>query len=219
MKLVARLRNCLSLVSTRLYLFSLRRKPGVVLGRVELHGIPIVDVRNGGRLVIEDHARLKSRNQGYHLNMFARVKLFVDRPNAMISIGAYTRIYGSCIHAFSRVEIGRNCLIAANCQIMDANGHDPCFDSLEKRAASKDRGRPVVIEDYVWLGTGCIVLPGVRIGRGSVVGAGSVVTHDIPSMCVAVGNPAKVVRQFDKQGIGIPLCEARHEKHLPANRL
>lgn len=53
---------------------------------------------------------------------------------------------------------------------------------------------PIVIEDRVWIGSNAVVLPGVRIGHGSVVGAGSVVTRDVPPMSVAVGAPARVVR-------------------------
>jgi galactoside O-acetyltransferase len=53
---------------------------------------------------------------------------------------------------------------------------------------------PIVIEDEVWIGSNVVVLPGVRIGRGSVIGAGSVVTRDVPSMVVAHGAPARVVR-------------------------
>ena len=55
---------------------------------------------------------------------------------------------------------------------------------------------PIVIEDKVWIGSNCVVLPGVRIGYGSVIGAGSVVSRDIPPMVVAVGTPCRVARQI-----------------------
>jgi acetyltransferase-like isoleucine patch superfamily enzyme len=55
---------------------------------------------------------------------------------------------------------------------------------------------PVVIEEDCWLGTGAIILPGVRVGRGSIIGAGAVVTKDIPPLSLAVGVPARVVRQI-----------------------
>ncbi len=54
---------------------------------------------------------------------------------------------------------------------------------------------PIVIEDRVWIGSNAVVLPGVRIGFGSVIGAGSVVTRDVPPMSVAVGSPARVIRE------------------------
>ena len=58
--------------------------------------------------------------------------------------------------------------------------------------------RPIEIESNVWIGGGCILLPGVTIGKNSVIGAGSVVTRPIPPNCVAVGkNPCRVIRYFD----------------------
>jgi galactoside O-acetyltransferase len=55
---------------------------------------------------------------------------------------------------------------------------------------------PVVIEDNVWIGSKVVILPGVRIGSRAVIGAGSVVTKDIPPRCVAAGNPARVLRHL-----------------------
>ena len=55
---------------------------------------------------------------------------------------------------------------------------------------------PIVIEDDVWLGTGCVVLPGVRIGRGAVVGANAVVQHDVSPLHVVAGQPARTVREL-----------------------
>ena len=61
--------------------------------------------------------------------------------------------------------------------------------------------KPIVIEDDVWIGRRVIILPGVTIGRGSVIGAGAVVAKDIPPYSVAVGNPCKVVRNRINNGI------------------
>lgn len=57
---------------------------------------------------------------------------------------------------------------------------------------------PVKIEDNVWIGGGVIILPGVTIGRNSVIGAGSVVNKSIPENCVAVGNPCRVIRRINR---------------------
>lgn len=56
--------------------------------------------------------------------------------------------------------------------------------------------RPIVIEDKVWIGIGATVLPGVRIGYGAIVGANSVVTHDVPPMTVVGGNPARFIKEI-----------------------
>jgi acetyltransferase-like isoleucine patch superfamily enzyme len=61
------------------------------------------------------------------------------------------------------------------------------------------KSAPVVIEDDVFIGMNCVVLKGVTIGRGSVVGAGSVVCKSLPSYIIAAGNPARVIRELDPQ--------------------
>ena len=98
------------------------------------------------------------------------------------------------MHACSSISIGRRCLIAANCQIFDGSGHDLSFDDISNRINTKGNTKPIVIEDDVWIGANSIILPGVRVGRGSIIGAGSVVTKEIPSMVHAAGNPARVIR-------------------------
>ncbi|WP_279145834.1 DapH/DapD/GlmU-related protein, partial [Clostridium tyrobutyricum] len=58
-------------------------------------------------------------------------------------------------------------------------------------------GKEVVIEDDVWIGEMVCILPGVRIGKGSIIGAGAIVTKNIPKYSIAVGNPAKVVKNYN----------------------
>lgn len=157
-------------------------------------GEPILTIHPEASIKIGARVTLNSDNSDYHVSMYAPVKLIVDRPGATISIGDDTRIHGSCIHAWKSIAIGKRCLIAANCQIVDSNGHPTALDCPEIRIRETDRPRPVVICDDVWIGTGAIILPGVTIGRGSVVGAGAVVTRDVPGGVVIAGNPARVVR-------------------------
>jgi acetyltransferase-like isoleucine patch superfamily enzyme len=168
----------------------------VVEGEVIILGTPLIDIHKGSKLYLGNGVMLNSRNRGYHLNIQAPVKLFADRPGAEIRIGEHTRIAGSCIHAQRSVTIGKRCLIAGNCQIIDANGHDLSFPNVESRLNSEGFSLPIVIEDDVWLGINTVVLPGVKIGRGSVIGANSVVSTSIPPMSVARGNPAEVVFDY-----------------------
>lgn len=166
-------------------------------GYVKVSGIPILILKNGGEIIFGKNVTLKSNNTSYHLNMHSPVKIMVDRKSALIEIGDNTRINGSCIHAFQKITIGRNCLIAANCQIFDSNGHDLSFPDVTNRINSRGGAREIIIEDNVWIGANCIILPGVRIGYGSVIAAGSVVIKEIPPMCVAGGNPAEVVKYYN----------------------
>jgi acetyltransferase-like isoleucine patch superfamily enzyme len=182
------------------YCFLLRSRisliRGVTLGDgVIIKGMPIIDTSGGGEVYIGSGATLNSLNFRYHINMHSPVKLMADRKGAQIRIGAQTRIHGTCIHAYKSVTIGEKCLIAANCQIMDCNGHDLSFDNVENRIHTTGNADPVVIEDCVWIGANAVILSGVRVGRGSIIGAGSVVGQDIPPMVVACGNPAKPVKR------------------------
>jgi len=88
----------------------------------------------------------------------------------------------------SLVVIGDRVQFGPNVSIFSA-GHDT---SVLSRIKFVEFGHPVFIEDDCWIGGSVIILPGVRIGKGSTVGAGSVVTKDIPPYSVAVGNPCKV---------------------------
>ena len=91
-------------------------------------------------------------------------------------------------------------MIGANCQIVDGSGHALSFEDVENRIHTKGEPNPVIIEDCVWVGANCFILPGARIGQGSVISAGSVVASSIPPMAVAAGNSAKVIMKY-KSGI------------------
>ena len=89
------------------------------------------------------------------------------------------------------ITIEDNARIAANVQLI-SNNHDPYdLDILTCK--------PVRIREYAWIGAGATILPGVCVGRHAVVGAGAVVTKDVPDYAVAVGNPARVVKLLDKE--------------------
>jgi acetyltransferase-like isoleucine patch superfamily enzyme len=102
------------------------------------------------------------------------------------------------------VEIGNNVLIASKVYISDHNhgfyaGEQQSDPEVPPSERPIDFRRKVVIEDNVWLGEFVSVMPGVTIGRGSIIGANSVVTRDIPPYSLAVGTPARVVKRYDPQ--------------------
>lgn len=128
--------------------------------------------------------------------------------------------YGKNIHIGSDVIINMNCtfvdnkpirigskvLIASNVQIYTSS--HPILPQERLRLDGNETEEPffrtyalpVEIQDNVWIGGGVVILPGVTIGKNSVVGAGSVVTRSIPANCVAVGNPCRVIRRFGEDG-------------------
>ena len=118
--------------------------------------------------------------------------LFVDY-GTFITVGAGTFInYNFTALDVAPITIGRDCQFGPNVQLLTPTHPvepQPRRDKLEA-------AQPIVIGDNVWLGGGVIVLPGVTIGENSVIGAGAVVTKDIPANVVAVGNPARVLRSI-----------------------
>lgn len=104
------------------------------------------------------------------------------------------------IAAIESIKIGNNVLVGSKVFITDhnhgqygLNGDSPEIIPNQRPIVS----RPVVIEDNVWIGEFVSILPGVKIGKGSVIGTMSVVTKDIPPFSIAVGSPAKVIKRFN----------------------
>ena len=95
----------------------------------------------------------------------------------------------------NRIELGKNVLTGKYVLITD-NAHGDADPALLEMAPNKrplvSKG-PVVIEDNVWIGEKASILPGVHIGRGAIIGAGAVVTKDVPAGCMALGVPARIV--------------------------
>ena len=92
----------------------------------------------------------------------------------------------------SRIVIGNNVMFGPNCCI-DGAGHPT--DTV-RRNEGFEYAYPITIENDVWLGSGVHIMPGITIGRGCVIGAGSIVTKDIPPYSLAVGNPCHVIREI-----------------------
>jgi len=110
-----------------------------------------------------------------------------------IAIGARTFVnYGAVMLDCAPITIGDDVQIATSVQLLTAT-HP--LDAAERRAGWESAS-PITIADGAWLGGGVIVCPGVTIGAEAVVGAGSVVTRDVPPRTLAVGNPCRVVREL-----------------------
>jgi len=130
--------------------------------------------------------------EGSHLSVDGDVTLYKGadlfiKKNAKVSVGQGTFFsYDTAIIATKCIGIGKGCAISWNVTIIDSNMH---------ALNSSREAQEVTIGDNVWIGHGATVLPGVKIGDGSVIGARSVVTCDIPPKCLAVGNPARVIKE------------------------
>ena len=112
--------------------------------------------------------------------------------NISIGDGSWVN-YGMTVLDVAPVTIGADVLIGPNCSLYTAiHPREP-----GPRRAKWESAAPITLEDNVWLGGSVVVCPGVTIGENSIIGAGAVVTRDIPANCIAVGNPAHVIKDLD----------------------
>jgi acetyltransferase-like isoleucine patch superfamily enzyme len=129
-------------------------------------------------------------------------------PEARVKLGDFVLMNGARIICDSEITIGDHSLISWNVVLMDS--YRLPFNALKRRAvleqvpnasprkvAADVVALPIRIGANVWIGFDCCILPGVTIGEGAVVGARSVVTHDVPAYTIVAGNPARVVREID----------------------
>jgi acetyltransferase-like isoleucine patch superfamily enzyme len=114
------------------------------------------------------------------------------RKGASITIGEDFAMTGGTICADTRIEIGDRVTVGANSTIVDTDFH-PIAPSLRLSTPNLGESSPTIIEDDVFIGANCMVLKGVRIGRCSVIGAGSIVVSSVSPYSVAAGVPAKVI--------------------------
>ena len=112
--------------------------------------------------------------------------------NISIGDGSWAN-YGLTVLDVAPVVIGTDVLIGPNCSLYTAiHPTEP-----GPRRAKWESSAPITLEDNVWLGGSVVVCPGVTIGENSIIGAGAVVTRDVPANCIAVGNPARVIKDLD----------------------
>ena len=153
----------------------------------------------GDRVALDDGSLLDASGsaQGITLgnDVIVSRNCVIQGKTAAVSIGDRTDIGCNVVITSSGgIDIGKSVLIAGNCYIGGGRYNMERTDIPMMDQGLHTKG-PVVIEDDVWLGAGATVLDGVRIGKGSVIGAGAVVTQDLPAYAIAVGTPAKVIKQ------------------------
>jgi acetyltransferase-like isoleucine patch superfamily enzyme len=168
---------------------------GVTWGRGwRVFGMPVVQRYRGSTIVLGDHLILRSWRATNPLMPMHPVVLATRSPDARLIIGSHCGLTGTTIVAASAIIIGDRVLIGSNATIIDTDFH-PLPPDERRRTTSAGECAPVTIHDDVFIGANCLILKGVTIGRGSVIGAGSVVSRDVPAGAIVAGNPARVVRR------------------------
>jgi len=170
---------------------------GLVLGRNITLWHP-ASMWIGDNVAVDDGVQLDARSCGQHGFRIGDGALIsrgciISGKDGPLSIGPRANIGAGCVmYASTRLEIGADTMLAAQCYV--GGGAYRVYGRLDLPMAEQPEScLGVVIEDDCWLGAGAIVVDGVRIGRGSVVGAGAVVTRDVEPYSVVTGVPARPV--------------------------
>jgi galactoside O-acetyltransferase len=180
---------------------------------------PNISIAKDTILLKSTKFRINEQNKVYigEKNMLGCTFIF-ESEQGEIEIGNNTFIHSDTnLIARSKIKIGNNVMISWGCTIYDHNSH-----SLDWRERVKDFDKtvaayhnkqdllhgknwevvkvaPITIEDKVWMGFGCTILSGVRIGEGAVIGANSVVRQNVEPWTVVAGNPAVVIKRLDHE--------------------
>jgi acetyltransferase-like isoleucine patch superfamily enzyme len=160
-----------------------------------IYGMPIIQKHRGSQMCFGHGLSLRSTVTSNPLGPNHPVILCTWKPDSVLEVGKNFAMTGGSICAAEKVVIGNNVVVGANCTIVDTDFHplDPEYRSQHPQESTT---APIIIEDDVFIGMNCLVLKGVTIGHGSVIGAGSVVTKDIPPGVIVGGNPARIIREI-----------------------
>lgn len=154
----------------------------------KFNGIPIFRNLPNSSIIIGNKCRFNSSRTSNLIGVFSPCMISVLKRGASIQIGNNCGLSGTVIGAAREITIGNNVKCGANTLITDTDWHD------DDPRSGKDS--PVKIGDNVWLGYGVKVLKGVTIGDNTLIGAGSIVTGDVPPNVIAAGIPCKVIRNI-----------------------
>jgi len=184
--LINRIRNNHIIKKNRIFVGSGVRINGVI----SYHG-------TGNRLIIKEKTIINSGSEYIPIGYENRTSFWIV-GNGKISIGEECGITNSSLVSFDEIHIGNHVLLGSGVKIYDSDFHS--LDYLTRRDIDNDNDRksePVYLGDDVFVGAGTMVLKGSHIGDRSIIGAGSVVSGNVPSDEVWAGNPARFIRKLN----------------------
>jgi acetyltransferase-like isoleucine patch superfamily enzyme len=165
--------------------------------QINLVGLPIVSGRKHSSIRFGKNTELVSTSKGTSLGVSRRSIIRTLSAGALIEIGDDTGLSGVTICATNRISIGDRCLIGSDVMIVDTDFHP--LEIQGRRYAerpSRNQNHEIWIGNDVFVGARTLILKGVNIGHGSVIGAGSVVTQNVPPGTIFAGNPAKFIKKI-----------------------
>jgi acetyltransferase-like isoleucine patch superfamily enzyme len=149
---------------------------------------------------------------------------FISGANGSLSFGEFNILNGTTFICNKKITVGSHCMFAWGSVVTDSwiepgSLSIPLRRKILKQTTSdiprmipySGEPDPVIIEDNVWIGFDAVVLPGVRLGRGSVIGSKSIITKDVPPYAIIVGNPARIIRYLEPDDTAEKKSIALHE--------
>lgn len=152
-------------------------------------GRTLFRVYPGGSIIIGCNNLFNSSKYSNQVGIYCPCMISTLNPNARITIGNNCGFSGTIISSALSIKIGNNVRVGANTLITDTDFHTDDY----RAGCDKE----VVIEDNVWIGVGVKIMKGVHIGKNTMIGAGSIVTKDIPANVIAAGIPCKIIKTLD----------------------
>jgi len=163
------------------------------------NGIPYISKHRNSSVKIGKNFKINNTIKSNPIGRSSKC-IFTIRENSKLIIGNNVGISGSCIVCSVQITIGNNVKIGGNSCIYDTDFHSLNFKY--RKSSSEDKkhtlSKSIIIEDDVFIGSSCTILKGTTIGHGSIVGACSVVTKNIPPLEIWAGNPAKFIRKVNQ---------------------
>jgi acetyltransferase-like isoleucine patch superfamily enzyme len=173
-----------------------------------------VNIAPSSKISIKSARTARRGNVRIGADSIVHCRFSFDRPQSRIVIGNRCYIGNSQLVVANAIEIGDDSIISWGVTIVDHNSHALSWEDRKLDVRDWGRGvkdwssvsvKPVVIQEKTWIGFNAVILKGVTIGTGAIVGAGAVVTRDVPAFAVVAGNPAKLIRaQEMPEGNGRP---------------
>ena len=169
-----------------------RFKGVTMLGRTQFVGRPIIGVAPNSRMVLGDGTGITSSQRSNVIGCFQPTVLRTLCAGAELIMEKGSGVSGTVLCASKSIRIGEGTIAGSGALIIDTDFH-ALDEKLGWVDAYESTARPIVIGSFVFIGARAIILKGVTIGDKSVVGAGAVVTRDVPARHMAVGNPARMI--------------------------
>lgn len=159
-----------------------------VKGKCSFYGKTIFRKLPNSKITIGSQCTFNSSHRSNLIGIYSPCMISTIKRGAVIEIGSNCGFSGTVIGCALNIRIGDHVRCGANTMITDSDWHsDDPRTGIDK---------PIIIDNNVWLGYGVKVLKGVHIGENTLIGAGSIVTKDIPANVIAAGNPCKIIKQL-----------------------